>query len=561
MKYQRIQRKDGSIKYRSQPRDPVTGGKLTIEADTLDELKERLKRVKDVRAEMKWGGLEPKAAIQRIRPATQTGQLTVKTLWERYEKTLKPKALKLARQNWTHLLCSTFGHLSPFEVTRDKMSAWEAAMVRQGYAPKTIVNAYDHLAGCFRRAIDAGTVEDLPWGTIARALGGSGWRPSVKGSKKTVQFVGTLEQFMALLGAAKRRDEKQWQKSQYSDLALRIAVMVLTGMRTAEAAGLAWDCVEIDREPGILRVICQAGRAWNKAPGAGSRPKEQTKGRKVLTQALHPNASALLRMHRSEMKKRGWYRPDGPVFPGVAGAWRTGGKLIVPTVVKELAKVCGFPRPEDWTVHSLRHSFATLEVKSSGDIKRTQARTGHSSSKQLEGYLHASGDFLGSTAIPVLPIRLDPMMSLPDGTAVTLRPKKAPADVDADPWGFESVPAAPEDIVLDSAARQYDEDRRESARTLRAEGERPFNELAAEWLSQPVSFRSGVPEAVKAAANRHYHQAYTKEHRAGGKPKQCQQAGMRKRRATMGAWARAVTIQERRVSGELSKNTEANLEP
>jgi hypothetical protein len=223
--------------------------------------------------------------------------------------------------------------------------------------------------------------------------------------------------------------------------------------------------------------------------------------------------------------------------------------------MKDLAKECGFPNPEDWTVHSLRHSFATLEVKSSGDIKRTQARTGHSSVKQLESYLHASGDFLGESAIPVLPLRLDPVRQLPDGSSMV------PAEVPADPWGFDMVPTAPAQLATDKQARDYDDDRRESARTLRAESERPFSELATEWLSQPATFRSGVPAAVAEAAKRHYHQAYTAERRAGGKPHQCRQAGMRKRKATMGAWARTVTMAERRISAAVDrKNTEENLD-
>jgi hypothetical protein len=320
---------------------------------------------------------------------------------------------------------------------------------------------------------------------------------------------------------------------------------MLTGLRQAELCALGWDCVEIDKPPFLLRVIGQAQRQWNR--DGATRPREPTKTKRNRAQSLHENAVAILRVQRAEMKRRGWYRSDGPIFPGVGGAWRTSGRVLLPHKMKQFAKEAGFPHWEQWVVHSLRHSFATLEVKSSGDLKRTQARTGHSSVKQLESYLHATGAFLGNTAIPHLPIRLDPVRTLSDGTQVGQVDSEG--DVSADPWGIERVPGAPDTtLVTHDAAASFDAERRDNAREVRAASEKKFSDIALVWVQNPERTNSGIPKAVAMAIHRNYCQAYTRELRASKDKAKARRAAMLKSRACKGAWARAVAIAERKLS-------------
>jgi integrase len=556
MKYQRITLKNGAIRYRAQPRDPVTKKRLNVEAGSLEELRQRLGRIKQTADELRWGGLTPKDAAQRIKPALSSGPLNVETLWQRYLRVLPSASHKLAEQNWRFRLKKHFANSLPDSLTRDVMAEWQQDLKKANYAPKTIMNAYNHLAGCMRTAIDGGIIDDLPWGSVSRFSGGTGWRPDPPKSVKNQQFVGSIEQAVALIMVAKAKDEQNWKRGRYSDYAASVAVFMLSGLRQAELCALAWDSLQLDNPPFLLRVTCQAGRGWQKS--GRDRPFAPTKGKKNQTQSLHLTVVQVLRAQRAELKRRGWYRFDGPVFPGVAGAWRTSGRVIIPEKMKQFAKACGFPHWEEWVTHSLRHSFATLEVKSSGDLKRTQARTGHSSVKQLEIYLHSTGAFLGESAIPELPIRLDPVRTLTDGTEVTakvwpaINPIKAPdrdPDVPGDPWGFDMIPAATDVTGLTfSMAKDYDTQLRDSKREVRADSERKFSDIAREWVQSPERTRSGIPKSVAVTIHRNYCQAYRAEERAGGTKEKCRRAGKFKARACKGAWARAVSIEEKKLT-------------
>jgi hypothetical protein len=233
------------------------------------------------------------------------------------------------------------------------------------------------------------------------------------------------------------------------------------------------------------------------------------------------------------------------------------GRVLIPEKMKQFAREAGFPRPELWTVHSLRHSFASLEVKSSGDLKRTQERTGHASVRQLEGYLHATGGFLGDTAIPELPIALEPVRTLDTGVQI-LQPDNTPALVPADPWGFEYVAAAPDITSLGhSQARDYDTAKQAAGKALREGSERKFSDIAREWVQSPKYTKGGIPPEVATAIHRNYCAAYAKERRAGGELKSQRRAAAFKARACKGAWARAVSMAEK----ALSKASDGNRPP
>lgn len=560
MKYQRLVLTDGTVRYRCQPRDPITKRRLTIEADTVEEMRERLKRVQQTRQELRWGVLDPKKAAESLKTVQRTGAFTVGALWVRYLGTLSEQSHRLAVGNWTNRLSQYFGGLSPHELTRDKLATWQRDLQKRGYAPKTINNAYNHLAGCVRLAIDAGELDELPWGAVSRHYGGSGWRPEAPVGRKTQQLVGSIEQAMALLRVAKTHDQQAWQHGKYSAYTASVAFLMLSGLRQAEGCAVGWDCVEIDSAPHVMRVLGQAPRNWWKS--GAKRPKEPTKTKKQRSQILHPSLVEVLKAHRSELRRRGWYRIDGPLFPAKNGQWRRSAMLIKPERMKQFAADAGFPMSEDWVTHSLRHSFASLEVKASKDLKRTQARTGHADLRQLEGYLHATGDFLGHSAIPLLPIRIETERMLPTGVAVlapepgaSMHPEQAPSLGDQlfitplDPWGFEVLEQpAPVECLTAAAARRYDDEVRDAHRELRDRSAMSFADLAIEWLQRPTSERAGVPPEVTAAAVRNYHQAYSAAKRAFYKSSECKKAAARKRRACLGAWARCLTIAERRLS-------------
>jgi len=459
-------------------------------------------------------------------------------VFKRYLATVPPGSRRIAEGHWKYRL-SEFDALALDELTRERMTLWERAMEARGFASKTRRGAYDVLASAMRLAIDGGIIDGLPWGDVPRSHGGSGYRPA-RAVAKTRGCAATVEQVTALIMAARSIDIKLAEKYRYVGTAAKVTFLALTGLRQAEACAVGWQDVEIDTEPFVLRVHRQAGAQWQKR-SEKLEPDAPTKTRTNRTQVLHINVVLALRAHRAELQRRGWYRANGPVFPGDSGEWRTSGRVLKPERVREIAAMAGCRDADAWVTHSFRHSFATLEViASGGDLRRTQARTGHASLAQLEGYMHAAGGSLGRSAVPQLPLAepqiVQPMTGIGGGNEIVRM-------VDLDPWGIEQAFAPPDISEADlDKARLIEGIRAAEKRTLRAGSERSFRELAAEWLTREgdAGIR-GRPEEVSEAEKRAYCRAYMAAKRAKCTAEECKKAGKRARIATEAAWRRQVT--------------------
>lgn len=555
LRYSRIELKNGEVRYRSRPTNPATGHRISLEASTLKELRERVNRVREVRDELKWGGITRKQAAERLRPAITGSDMTVDAIWRRYLPTVPEGSRRIVEGHWKNRLQS-LGPLAIDELTREVMTNWERKLQERGYASTTIHGAYDHLASAVRLAVDGGVIDGIPWGDVPRSQGGTGYRPAAPKSKER-GCAGTVDQVMSLVMVAREADVRAATRCRYSGLAARVLFMILTGLRQAEACAVAWSSVEIDRAPYLLRVDRQAKAQWHKRKGATDAPNQPTKTRVSRTQVLHENVVLALRAHRAELQRRGWYRLDGPIFPGDAGEWRTSGKLIKPERVRELVALAGIGAAEKWVTHSFRHSFSTLEVVASGgDLRATQARTGHASLKQLEGYLHAAGGHLGRSALPVLPLETASVLpGLPPGIEIS-------RTVDLDPWGFEQIEAAPDLAEADlSEARRFEHSRAIEKRELREQSERTFREIATEWLTRAGNGgMRGKPKAISEAEKRAYGRAYMRGMRAKLSIEECKKAGRRARVATEGAWRKQLSAVQRQMTKalELPRLTEGS---
>lgn len=516
-------------KWRWQGRDPVSGRRVSVTADTRIELEVRVRRIKHVRDDLKWGDLDPRQAAAALRPALGRS-LTVDALWERYFKGLRPDGRDVARSTYERRIKPFLGDKVAWELTETVMREWVARLQADKFAPKTIRSAYDYLRACIRLAVDAGELRGWPWGSFKMGKA----RP-----RRERDAARNLEEFAALLIAARELDERDWKAGRYADRTCRFLVMGLTGLRQAEAAGLAWDCVELEASDlELVHVRYQAKRGWVKRWPDG-RPQDKPKWYKERTLRLHSSVVVALMHQREQLQARGWYRLDGPVFPGLSGRFRTSGRAIKPECVRELARAAGFARPQDWTTHSLRHSFATLEVVASGgDLQATRARTGHSTIAQLEGYLHRAGRGMAPSRVPALPPELVPQPRsdappLPRAEVRVLSPGGALVDL---------MQATHERAASFEAAR------RDEKRRLRAEAERPFEELAREWLA--AGEPPPRPKAVTLAVRRAYVRAYQQALREGGTKREAQAAGRRSQRACLGAWGQTLARARQATSTE-----------
>jgi len=514
--------------------DPVTNRRLNVYADDAASLEHRCNRVRGIRDDLKAGIITREQASQLTRPL-HSGPLTVEAAFNRFLATQSEASAKIARANWKSRLAKWFGKMSPVDLTREKMAAWEADLIKRGDASATIKNTYDNLSAACRLLVDSRELECLPWGDVSRHLGGTGWRPRKVVAKKQRRALATPAQLMAFLNVARADDLKYWKRGIYSDRSTVLTILFLVGLRQAEACALSWDMFTIDGdEPHLLRVAYQAKSGWQKT--GAPRPRQETKTRTERTHHLHQSVVKVLRWHRAELARRGWYRPDGPVFPGKAGRFRTSGVVIKPERVRQYAKAAGFPMWADWVTHSTRHSFATLEaIAAGGDLRRAQLRTGHADLRVLEGYIHDAGQFLGQTALPAIDVSPPAMGLLPDGSGEM---------VAADPWGIEQVPAAPAIDLIDlSAANAVARRRRAEKRAFRERVDSVnFADLAREWIDSGGfgKSRSGLPPEVIARGDRTATRHYQRAKRAGKSPLECAKAARHGRIAVQAAWTKAM---------------------
>ena len=504
-------------RYRHQGVDPITGRRLNIRAETLSELEARMRRVQEVRDDLKFGAITPRQAQGKLRPA-QGLQLSVRELCERYIRGTPPASERIYRSTWRTHFEAAFGDAVIWDLTETRMREWltderraRRRFGKRGFAPKTIRAAWDFLRGALRLAVRDNMLSEFPWGAFTV--------PNPKHPEKEREVLRDPAEFFALLAAAKAYDEARERTSDGRYVA--IVFLTLTGLRQAEAAGLAWSDVALDRDPPEMHVRRQATRGWPRLEG-GERPQSKPKGGVARSQSLHPGAAAALRFQRSELAKFGAYSPDGPVFPRPGtGAFRTSGRVLSPLALRDTVRRAGLPDPAAWVVHSLRHSFARLELLGhGGDLRTVAARTGHQDMTVLQGYLQKPARGISGSGIPELPHALGvpaiavKMIELPRGFT----------EAEADGAQLAALP--------EYVPENHDESFPALARVWIENGRRP----------RPRPFE--VTTKVKAAYSRGYQSARGR----GETAENCRAAGKRARRGALGAWAQALAVAERSFS-------------
>ncbi|WP_437713887.1 hypothetical protein WMF45_48200 [Sorangium sp. So ce448] len=399
-------RKPGPELYGRQITDPRDGKRKWIWGKTPGEVLTRIELIRKQIEDAKLGIISHEEFVQRAQAGIE-GLLTVQKAWESHVAALSPRWAPKAKGYWRRYLKPRFEDCAAAHLTEDRMRQWDEWMLthrvrRRGemrpLAEKTIKNVFDLLKAAFNRAIGNKRLASLPWGKWAPKGGGNG--PEREACRSTTEL-------LLLVRAATARDARTRAFRGFADLAYRVLVAALSGLRQGELAGLGWDDFDnLDGEIPVLgtrvflRVRHQAIDGWRLANPAWTRPLTPPKDRDGDDQAdkpqeLHPVAVWALRQQREQLRARGWYRLNGPVFPATwgkrPGDWRSCGQAIDPErEIRAVVRAAGLPDPERWVTHSLRHTFATLELAavlaSTGDVRAVQERTRHRDRRTLEGF-------------------------------------------------------------------------------------------------------------------------------------------------------------------------------
>jgi integrase len=399
----RRSRGGNASRHRYQGVHPVTGARWSLTAKTAGDLAELVARSRRIGHELRAGVLSPEQAMsacdELARGRANVARLiTFGAAWRDYVATqVHPDTKSKLGSIWKHYL-APFDQTPCASFTDGKLAELVARWREAGLAPKYITHTiWAFLSAAIRHAKRSRKIERLPWDEFKPPRAIVRRRPAA--ATKT-------EHLARCIVVARGDDELEEARGHLGDMHRRIGVLCLSGMRSGEGAGLAWDHVDFDGD--MLTIEFQALDQWQKHFPDKTRPDFPTKNAKTtgpLVQRMHPDVKRLLLEQREALRARGWYRDDGPVFPTRGGAWRKNANCIYPEDMKAIAIRAGIPNAARWVTHSLRHSNATLELRSGGIPRDVQKRIGHSTLRQLEQYVH---DIAGAaSAIPSVLGELD----------------------------------------------------------------------------------------------------------------------------------------------------------
>lgn len=558
-KYQRKELADGSIVFRYQYTDPVSGKRCSLTAPSVAELEIRRRTMREARGAVA-AGLEPAAVGIAVPGTLDPRRATVGQVWDQYLAGLHPraraKAESYARRNLDLPARRLDGSrrtlftLYVSELTGSVLESWltgartTGGRDGRGRSWSTCATAYDYLSAAVRAAFP---LQLPPWGR---------WRPQ-RGEVEAAEpvCVGSWDEARALIQAAAEEDARAAVRGRYADAAPRVVVAMACGLRNAELAGLGWDALtDLEAPPVILHVRAQAGKGWRRW-ARRDRPEDPPKGgrgrRRDRRQILESIAVETFRALRAEQRRRGWWRADGPIF-GVLKAgvwdWRASGYAIDPEHVRRWARAAGIQDADRWVAHSLRHSLATLLGAATGDARTVQERLGHADLKTTLRYWHRLGKGL---APPGLGSELGPAPSISLLTAGEAADRAAPATAPAldggpegDPWGI----APPSSITsVDEVAIGWERQRQRRETKERPPPE-PWSVLADRWLIGPERARSGKPLPRPAEVTRVARRAAVLAYQRAVKEGQSNPRGAwgRSYRAVIARWGRELSDARRR---------------
>jgi integrase len=388
--------KNGRRWFKRRPR--FFGRRLTIRVPTLAEGAARLRQLDDLREKRELGLISERQALAAVGALERGGLITVDEVWSSYVAGCSDRTRKIANSVWIHHLRPYFGGKAAAALDANVMSEWEQKEKarpgrREGelQSRKTTRNAYDLLHAAFARAVAAGKLEEVPWTGAYKAPR----VPNVMQAISSRQACSSIVELQLLVRAAMDHDAKNLRMGRFSDVAARVFVVAMLGLRQGEACALSWEDLRIDREPHDCTLRFQVVDGWRVKHPEWTRPRDALKSDRE-TFAIHPAAVRMLHVQRDALRARGVYQDDGPVFPAIGGrscvgGWRSHAELIDPDLFRSLVEAAGLPASERWVPHSLRHTFATLEAQSIPSIRDLQARTGHASVQVMMGYLHRAG--------------------------------------------------------------------------------------------------------------------------------------------------------------------------
>ncbi len=277
---------------------------------------------------------------------------TLKQFYERWitskEKSLKASTLASYKSAFDNHVLPALGKKRLRNIRPLDVQAWVSGLAAGDLAPATVGRCYRYLRSCMKSAVAWEVISNDPFKKINL--------PRV--NREELTFLDHKE-IRKLLEKAKEPEKALF------------AVLALSGLRLGEALALQWKDIDFCMK---AIYVSKSYSYW----GGIQEPKTASSRRAVT---LLPVLADMLLSHREHMKK---HAPDDYLF-------QTRGlrPLDPANARKRFDDTLTRAKLKAVTLHSLRHSYASILLSSGASIKALQHALGHSSATMtLNVYSH-----------------------------------------------------------------------------------------------------------------------------------------------------------------------------
>lgn len=288
--------------------------------------------------------------------------------------TLKPGAKKSYRLQLDHLLphfgaltLDYFGSDKPEDIFdfHERLESFVSGKLAMGKAPRTIRNMLQCLNKMLSDAHVRMVIDRNPM--LGKIDQFSLNRPKEADSERVRAM--TQEQLDQFLRAA---------KFQRGDIYYLWLFLARTGCRIGEALALTWDDFDLEeRRVAINKSLYVEGSIAN---AQVLTPKTPNSNRRVPLSTGTCEAILELRAIRERQAREWGERLPRVVFCGTTGAYR-GGYRNPRHMADIAATTCKLASIPAFTVHELRHSYATIRICKGHNIQEVSRALGHSSTQ------------------------------------------------------------------------------------------------------------------------------------------------------------------------------------
>ena len=241
-----------------------------------------------------------------------------------------------------------------------KDAAGNKIMDHAPLSPKSVRNIHGVLTKCLKTAVKMKVIKENPALAVADNL------PRVEKKEVRPLTDEEVKMFVAKL-----------EGEEYKRLFQAILFM---GLRESEASGLTWDCVDFAN--GVVTIKQQLIKR-KKADGGYTLASTKSDKKRVITPA--PFVMDVLKKRKAEQIEQrfaagvAWegFKDESEQRAALCFTTATGSHLCPQTIYAHYKKIAGEIGADDTTVHTLRHTFATISMQSGDHPKAVQENLGH----------------------------------------------------------------------------------------------------------------------------------------------------------------------------------------